>query len=459
MFVRSRLAALLTVLLITIALSGIAVAQTDGPDPDSPVQERTPTPANDEKEDPFPSGDDEDAVPTEDSEDTAPTGGDEDSASPPSDATPISGDATPTGDATPVASAGDVDLAAMTLDSDSFPEEFILIAEYYTSPQEIAEGRAGQIDDEELFATGIQTFYQSFYVNQDGNRLRTYIIAFDTAEGATAGFNLFEDEVVLVPNGDLEDSPGPEGVGEAPSEITSGIIEEGDGTQQRTYDISFRIDRFEVGAAMETYDGAEVDEALVDQMAVDLAERVEAVIAGDDIDAIDYNLPAQLITLDAELQLEGYQTVDETFLIEDLDNLPVGFASGFYRGASFSNNITSLLPFVTVGISSFDSADDVEEALGNSDSIIAPYSDLDEIQRLEFDSVDDAIGFTYSSPEGEGEPDSARLFLQVDDHLIVIDVQGVDSAEDAEAIASDIADAELACALDGECDEPVSLGN
>jgi hypothetical protein len=459
MFVRSRLVALLTVLLITIALSGIAVAQTGGPDPDSPVQERTPTPANDQKEDPFPSGDDEDAEPTEDSDDSAPTAGVEDAASPPSDATPISGDATPAGDATPVASAGDVDLAAMTLDSNSIPEDFVLIAEYYTSPQEIADSRAGQIDDEELFATGIQTFYQSFYINADGNRLRTYVIAFDTAEGATAGFNLFEDEEVLVPNGDLEDRPGPEGVGEAPSEITSGIIEEGDGTQQRTYDISFRIDRFEVGAAMETYDGAEVDEELVDQMAVDLAERVEAVIAGDDVEAVDYNLPAQLITLETDFQLEGYQTVGETFLIDDPDNLPDGFTSGFYRGASFSNNITSLLPFVTVGISSFDSADDVEEALANSDSIIAPYPDLDEIQRLDFDGVDDAFGFTYSSPEGEGVPDSARLFLQVDDHLIVIDVQGVDSAEDAEAMATDIADAELACALDGNCDEPVSLGN
>ena len=81
------------------------------------------------------------------------------------------------------------------------------------------------------------------------------------------GFDILENEALLVPNGAMTDSPAPAGLGESPSEITSGYTENGDGTQTHTYDISFRIDRYEVGAAMETFDGSQPDSAVVDQMA------------------------------------------------------------------------------------------------------------------------------------------------------------------------------------------------
>lgn len=438
MILRSRFVALLVIVFMTLTFSGIALAQADGPDPNSTVKERTPTPANDGKDASFP------------------VGGSAEPTSPEDDAT--TGDvATPGGEATPLAASGDIDLAAMTLDSNQIPETFFLIAEYYTSPQEIADGFAGQVDSEALFATGIQTFYQSYYANADGNTLRTYIIAFDTEDGATAGFELFEDEETLVPNGDLRDSPGLAGVGESPAEITSGTIEQGDGTQQRTYDISYRIDRFEVGVAMETYDGSDVDDDLVDQLAVDLAERVQAVLGGEDIPGVDFDLPDQLIALDADTQIEGYQTASEAFLIDDPDLLPDGFVSGFYRGASFSRRVTSFLPFVTVGISSFESADDVEAALDDTEAIMPSLPDLDQLRGLDLDGADDIIGFSYSSPDGNGEPDSIRLFVQIDDHLLVIDVQGMENAASAEESGLTIADAALSCALDGECRSPVSI--
>ena len=433
MSVRFRFLATLTVLLLALSLTGIAFAQTDGPDPDSPVQPRTPTPSGD--------GDAE-VEPTEELAATVSV----------PDATPVDNGASP------VAFAGEVDIAAMTLDSNLIPADFFLVAEFYTTPQEIADSRAGQIDEEALFATGIQTYYESFYVNADQNRIRTYIIAYETVDGVQAGFDLLEDEDTLVPNGALVDSPGPTGVGETPSEITSGTIENGDGTQTRSYDISYRIDRFEIGVAMETFDGGEIDEVLIDQLAVELADRVAAVIAGDDVDGVDYDLPAELIRLDTDLQVEGYQTATESFIIDDPDLLPDGYVSGYYTGASYSTSISTLLPYVTVGISSFEGSADVEAAMAEPESIMPTFEGLEELPGFDINGAGNVAGFSYPSPEGEGEQDSVRLFMQVDDRLVVVDVQGMPTAEEAEAVAIDLAEAELACVLDGDCEEPISPG-
>jgi len=89
--------------------------------------------------------------------------------------------------------------------------------------------------------------YTSYYINRDRNTVRTYIIEYKTVDGVQKGFDILENEQLLVPNGSFTDKPGPTGVGEKPSEITSGFSENGDGTQTKTYDVSFRIDRYEVG--------------------------------------------------------------------------------------------------------------------------------------------------------------------------------------------------------------------
>ena len=49
MSARSRLLAVVTALMIAFSISGIVIAQTDFPDPDSPVQDRTPTPEDEEE--------------------------------------------------------------------------------------------------------------------------------------------------------------------------------------------------------------------------------------------------------------------------------------------------------------------------------------------------------------------------------------------------------------------------
>jgi hypothetical protein len=82
------------------------------------------------------------------------------------------------------------------------------------------------------------------------------------------------------------------------------------------------------------------------------------------------------------------------------------------------------------------------------------YTDLQELQRFAVNGADDAIAFSYSAPSGQGQPDSVRVFAQVGDQMIVVDVQGMDTLKDATAAASDLTEAEIGCAVDGDCADP-----
>jgi hypothetical protein len=371
-------------------------------------------------------------------------------------ATPVGG--TPGAGATPVAGTEDIPLAAMTLDDTEIPSDFHLFAERYTTPQQYGENQAGLIDVDKLVATGMISMYTSFYSNRAGNRVRTYIIAFDTIEGVQKGFNILEDEQTLVPNGAFTDKPGLAGVGEAPAEISAGYVELGDGTETKSYDVSFRIDRFEVGAAMETFDGSEPDSDIVDQMARDVAARVEAVLAGQDVTGVDVTLPDKVLDINGTIRLEGFETDTEAFELSNLKDSPVGYLAGYYRVASYSKTVTTTLPVVTVSLLTFESDNDVADALDNPESVMPSYPDLEQIRRLRVRGADDAIAFSYSSSSAQDGPDSVRIFAQVGDQIVIVDVQGLNSLNDAEPAAIDFAEAEIGCLADGDCSDPGVLG-
>ncbi|MDQ2682003.1 MAG: hypothetical protein M3Y37_00610 [Chloroflexota bacterium] len=472
-----RMLIVLIVTLLTTSGTAAVLAQTDGPDPDGPIKLQTaeadddgPDPndpiAPPDRDDEDEPADDESPAPGEGDDDTtAPGEGDEDTDTAPSDddaldpaddddATEPSDDDDLAPDASPAASpAGEegVDIAAITLDSTSLPEGWFLISEGFTSGEQLADDLDGLIDGDELLATGIQTYYSSTYLNAEGNTVRSYVIAFETAEGAADGFAMLEDEEAIVPNGDFEDLPVPIDLGDGPSELSLGDYQNGDGSITTSLDFSFTIDRFEIGAAMETFDGSDPDQDLVEEMAQAVADRAEAVLAGEPLEGIDDSLPGSLITLDdANFTLEGYQTALEAFLIADPDIMPAGYVSGYFRAGSFGGP-TSRLPFVSVGLSTFESPVDVEDAMANTDSIMPLYDELEEIDGVEVADADAVLAFSFASPEGEGDPDSARIFVQVDDQLIVVDVQGAGTANDAEATALELAELQVACVLEGSC--------
>jgi hypothetical protein len=458
MTVRFRFLALVTVLLIALSAAGAAIAQTDDPDPNSPVQDRTPTPEDEEEEEETPTDVPED-TPTDEPEDTpteaaeeTPTEADEET--PTEEATPLPDDATPVA-TTPPISTGEVLLSAMTLDSATIPGEFTLLYEFYTSPEELADNLSGQVDREVLLATGVESYYTSYYVDDDGvTIIRTYIIAFATIPGVRAGFNLLEDEENLVPNGSLVDEPVPEGLGEPPGEITSGTIENGDGTQTFTYDISFRINRFEVGIAMESQEDGEVDAALADELAVDLADRVNAVLTGQAIDGVDAAQVGQVLELEGSFSFEGFQSAAETFGLPDADDAPDGFVSSYFRGASYSEFVQDFFPFAGVTTAQFETAEDVEDALGDAESIMPSFADLDELSRVEVEGADEVAAFSFRASEESEGADSVRLFVQVEDKMLIIDVEGAETLDDAETAAVAMAEAQIECVLDGDCDDP-----
>ena len=442
---RHRPFVILVLVLGLILAPAIALAQTDGPDPDSPIQ--IPTRASNDDDLPK-------ASPTE-KEDETPTIGFDSTATRTVESSPDD-PATPA--ASPVA-AVEPDLAAMTLDSRAMPEEFVLIGEAYTQIDDLLDATLGLIDRDALLDTGILAFYQSEYVNvEDGNTIRSYVISYDSVDGVQAGFDLLENEEMLIPNGFLEDLPGLSGVGEKPAEITSGTIEVGDGTRTGMYDVTFRVDRFQAGVVMQTQDGSAPAADVIDGLAAELADRVAGVVAGNDVTQIVFGLPDQLIQLEVAASFEGYQTVEEAVVISD-PRFPVpSYLGGYYRAGTFSESISSILPYVTIGVNQFDSALDAREAMLHPDSMLLDFDDLEEIRNVELPDAGIMRAYSFSSPQGSGSPDSFRVFMLVDDQVILIDVQGMESLDDAESAAMNLAQIQLDCTVNGVCDVPGGIG-
>ncbi|HRA46957.1 MAG TPA: hypothetical protein PK819_02680 [Thermomicrobiales bacterium] len=415
------------VAVVIMAMTGISVAFAQGANPNNPVA--MPTASAEPTNDFFDQSNKKTPTPQDDGETAAP------------EASPVATD-----------DGARPDLAAMVLDSSSLPDGWLLYGEQYIAPEQLVQGLAGLVSADEIEALGMTGYYESTYVNGPSVQVRTYIISYDSVQGVEAGFDLFENEELLVPNGDLKDLPALSGVGESPAEITTGTITEADGTIQTTYDISFRIGTMEVGAASETTDGSAPDRDLVQQMARDLADRVNAVLAGDDVAGVDPALPGQTVNMDASAAMEGYQTVAEFFYATDAADLPVGMTSSYVRAWSLSTRVTEVLPVVLVGTLTFETPNDVAAALTNAADLMPMTTGSDEIADFDGGSADDVVAYSYASTLGDGAaPDSLRAFVQVGSMLLVIDVQSDSSLADAQKMAETVLGQQLDCLSSGSC--------
>ena len=125
--------------------------------------------------------------------------------------------------------------------------------------------------------------------------------------------------------------------------------------------------------------------------------------------------------------------------------------AGYERAYIYSTNPNSYLPLVTVASISMDSADAVEEALGNADGLTA-FGDIAEIDDFDGGDAENVVAFSYTAPAGNLEaPDSVRVFLQAGSTLFMIDVQGEDDLETAQALAENLVAAQLSCIESGDC--------
>ena len=429
---RRLLALILMLTLLSFSGAGVLAQDAEGtPSPDTPTRDRDDDPDADQDEDI-----DEPDDPDTNGDDSAGQVGDP-----------------------------DADLAAMALDSESMPEGYALSNEYYVDLEGLAESLAdqGALDDADEFADlNVTAYYESFYAPEDfSGYLRTYVISYESADDVEAGFELFEDESLFIPDdsGEWEDEPGFEGIGDEPAEITTATIETPDGGEEQTVDVTFTVDRFQVGVSQSTFDGSDPDLDLLEELAEEIEERVTAVAEGDEVENVDTNLPELLPTLAGPPPFEGYGAADDAFGYggEAADEIADEFVSAYTRAQSFSEDPTlGWQPYLTIAVASFSDDAVVEDLLAEPD-VMAPA--FEGVEEADVDEVGDspAVSFVYPSPISTGDPDSFVIFVGVESLILKIEVQGIQTIEQAEEEALGIAEDFLSCVVDGSDCGPYEL--
>ena len=359
-----------------------------------------------------------------------------------------------------------LDLAAMTLDGNDLPDGALLYVEQYLTPGQFVQATGGLVERQELADAGLRWYYESRYVvpteDQGAVRLvyRSYVQEFRTAESVEAGFAILEDEERFGVTG-LIDAGAPE-VGQEPREVTTGSVPPSlpsGGGNRSLYDLTFRVENVLAGISVEAADPNDVDPAEVEELGRRLAERIEAVLAGDEIEGIDPTLRQALLPFDARLSVqEGYQTAQEApyTTTDPASDVFEGYLSGYAASYALNlenNDVSSPAPYVTLAISSFEDEDGPTAVLAAARDLQGNLIKLEQVDDVEIEGADEAVGFRFSSPATAGLiRDSFRVLFAVGDRLVAIDVQGMDSAEAAQAAALALAAQQLAC-LDagGQC--------
>ena len=389
-------------------------------------------------------------------------------------------------DATPAATptAGDrLDLAAMALDTAALPSGVAarLQYEWYVRGDQFADYSNGVFTPAEVAATGLIRFYESALLLADGQQtVRSYLSEYPTPEAAAAGFALLEDEARSLPPGaSVEDRAGPE-AGEAPSETTVGTYRFPDGPEFQVVDATFRVGRLIAGVAVEAPGGAAPpDPALAETLAAALERRITAVLGGQAPAGVDPSLPARLLPLDAldvpargrlPFTYEGYLSASDAMAPEGAGTpnadagaaaSPVaaagaGYDSGYRRSVALlfvDEPEPTLAEALTVAVLDFASPAAAAAALGAAGAfpLSAPVMPIYEAEPAAGAPVPgaDATG-AYRARSFEGGPvDSYRLAFVVADRLAVVEVANAVPAENAEAIARDLAAQQAACLTGG----------
>lgn len=346
-------------------------------------------------------------------------------------------------------------MAAITLDSATLPGGYVLTGESFLGADQVA---SDGLTAEELSQTGFVSQYVSAYRNPDnGFVIRSYVSAWTDAGAAEAGFVLIEDEGRTASDGTFEDGAAP--VGESPGETTTGTYPDPrDGSVMVSgVDVTFRVDRFLVGATLETRDGSLPDAGTVNTLAGTLEGRATSVIAGQSPEATDLQLVPQalpLASLGQELQAGFLNTGD----VEQMYGLQGSALSG--SEASWSQVIglgegDAWQPFVSVGLTSFGSPEDANAIIDQITELSPNATGFEPVDGVEIEGADNAVASSFSSAAtGAAEPDSFRVVTVAGAMLVVVDVQGAPNMEIAQDAATQLAAAQVACVGQAECAAP-----
>lgn len=338
------------------------------------------------------------------------------------------------------------DLAAMVLPASSWPDGATLLSEGFESITDLSGNSMGVLTEQAIRDTNLASFYSSYYRAGDGvTNFRTYAEFYPTVADAEAGFALLEDETIFAEAMEFSDQPL-DGIGAAPSEISTGSYTPGGSEKIFSIDITFRVDTLLVGIGIDTSDPAGPDQAMALDFARALEARVMNVLAGNTPEDVlaGFSQSTLALTGAATTQLEGYVASPDS-INTYLDLSTPGILGGYLR--SYAVSEVSQLPVITIVTAKVDDESAIFTTLSSQGEMLEQYLDATEIESLSVAGADVAVGFQMRDIYGvsQGEPNSARIIAAVGMTLIVIDVQGAPSAESAIGAATALADAQIAC--------------
>lgn len=331
--------------------------------------------------------------------------------------------------------------AAMTLTADDLPTGFQLTGETFLDLPD-----AGIVP-------GATARYVSSYTNIDsGQEIRSYVVLFENEEQATSGIEVLEgNEPETTSDESVE-------VGAGNAELTTGTYEDADGRTIGTADVTFVRGNAVAGVAVENPDGSQPDGQLATDLATLMDTRVQQVQSGDT--AIDLTLPGLIapITANGTLIQAGFlsQTEGETIYGTQGSALSE-LQSSWVQTVGFGEEGGS--PRVTIGITTFGSDEQAAEIVDMADNIFTPLADEELIEDIEIDGVDNVVAYRYTSREGNiADQESYRIIFSQGSMVTVVDVQGAENSETAEAAANAIVQAQIDCQGEGTCEVPVAPG-
>jgi len=346
-------------------------------------------------------------------------------------------------------------MASITLDSATLPGGYIFIGETFLAANQVA---SGDLTAEELTGAGFISQYVSAYRNPDsGFVIRSYVSVWTDAAAAEAGFPMVEDEARTLPEGTFTDAGA--SIGETPGETTTGTYPDpaDPSVTVSSTDVTFRIDRFLIGATLETRDGSEPDAATIDALAGTLEGRATSAIANQSPEGTDLQLVPQALPL-AGLGLELQAGFLNTGDVEQMYGLQGSALGGF--NASWTEVIglgqgDALQPFVSTGLSSFGAPEDAAAIIDQIGDLTPNADQFAPVDGVAIDGANAVAAFSFTSAAtGATEPDSFRIVAVAGAMLVVVDVQGAPSVEVAQATATQLATAQLACIGAAECAAP-----
>jgi hypothetical protein len=346
-------------------------------------------------------------------------------------------------------------MAAITLDGATLPGGYVFTGETFLGANQVA---SGDLPADELTQAGFESQYVSAYRNPDnGLVIRSYVSAWTDAAAAETGFGLLEDEARTQPGGSFEDADAP--VGEGPGEITTGTYPDpqDEGTTVSMVDVTFRVDRFLVGATLETRDGSEPDAEIVTTLAGTLESRATSALADESPEGTDLQLPPRalpLAGLGQELQA-GFLDGGDVEQMYGLQGSALGGLSASWSQAIGLGEGDALQPFVSVGLTTFGSADDANAVIDQIDDLAPDVAGSAPVDGVAVEGAGSVAAFSYPSPAtGAAEPDSFRVVAVAESALVVVDVQGAPDLAAAQTTATQLATAQVSCLGQPECPAP-----